>query len=262
MIELIEGLPGNVVGIVVSGRISQQDCREVLAPAMQRSLRRHDKIRLYYELSCRFPGAAWEDLDLGIEHAARCERVAIVTDVGWVGLTVRALRFLIPGEIRVFPTIQAPEKSGLDQSPSRIAGGHPCPCPGAGSNALGPIAGSTAIVVAGAGARDGRETPANRRAGPSISQTKPAAGQGHRAACRLARPPALPADPADFAPPTRPIGGCPIGRRRRRRRPINPGGGPPGAPPAPPPIAPAPKNSHYSRVIAGLGGTTCISTWR
>ena len=109
MLELIDGLPGNVVGIAVSGRLTLQDCQDVLVPAMQRSLKRHDKIRLYYELNSRFPGAAWDDLELGLEDLSRCERVAIVTDVGWVRLTVKALRFLIPSEIRVFPTVQADE---------------------------------------------------------------------------------------------------------------------------------------------------------
>ena len=109
MLELIEGLPGNVVGIAVSGRLTMQDCQDVLVPAMQKSLKRHDKIRLYYELNSRFPGAAWDDLELGLEDLSRCERVAIVTDIGWVRLTVKALRFLIPSEIRVFPTDQADE---------------------------------------------------------------------------------------------------------------------------------------------------------
>jgi stage II sporulation SpoAA-like protein len=109
MIEIIEGLPRNVVGIAVKGRVTMQDCRDVLMPAMERSLKRHDKIRLYYELGSRFPGAGWDDLDLGIDSASRCERVAIVTDIGWVRLTARALRFLIPGKIRVFATIEAEE---------------------------------------------------------------------------------------------------------------------------------------------------------
>ena len=109
MLELIDGLPGNVVGIAVSGRLTKQDYEDLLVPAMQKSLRRHEKIRLYYELNSRFPGAAWDELDLGLEHASRCERVAIVTDIGWVRLTVKALRFLIPSEIRVFATIQADE---------------------------------------------------------------------------------------------------------------------------------------------------------
>src|SRR5215472_15048190 len=109
MLELIGGLPGNVVGIAVSGRLTKQDCEDLLVPAMQKSLNRHEKIRVYYELNSRFPGAAWDELDLGLEHATRCERVAIVTDIGWVRLTVKALRFLIPSEIRVFATVQADE---------------------------------------------------------------------------------------------------------------------------------------------------------
>jgi hypothetical protein len=34
MLELIEGLPGNVVGIAVSGRLTLQDCQEVLVLAI------------------------------------------------------------------------------------------------------------------------------------------------------------------------------------------------------------------------------------
>jgi hypothetical protein len=109
MIELIEGLPKNVVGIVATGRVTMQDCLDVLVPAIKRCRKRHDKIRLYYEINSRFPGSAWDDLDLGLEHASCCERVAIVTDIGWVRLTVKAVRFLIPSKIRVFPTILAEE---------------------------------------------------------------------------------------------------------------------------------------------------------
>ena len=109
MLELIEGLPKNVVGIIAKGKVTMQDCRDVLVPAIKESRKRHDKIRLYYELNSRFPGAAWDDLDLGLEHASCCERVAIVTDIGWVRLTVKAVRFLIPSKIRVFSGIEAEE---------------------------------------------------------------------------------------------------------------------------------------------------------
>ena len=110
MIELVGGLPKNVVGFSVRGRLTVQDCRDVLMPAMRKSLKYHNKIRLYYELGSRFPGAAWEDLDLRPRKLfSRCERVAIVTDTGWVRHTVKAVRFLIPSEIRVFSTIEAEE---------------------------------------------------------------------------------------------------------------------------------------------------------
>ncbi len=109
MIELIDDLPRNVVGISVKGRVTRKECEEILAPAIAKSLRWRDKIRLYYELGSRFPGSGWDDLDLGFENAACCERIAIVTDIAWVRLTVKAIRFLIPGEIRVFDTIEAAE---------------------------------------------------------------------------------------------------------------------------------------------------------
>ncbi|HUC09231.1 MAG TPA: STAS/SEC14 domain-containing protein, partial [Stellaceae bacterium] len=94
MIELIDDLPRNVVGISVKGRVTREECREVLAPAIARSLRWRDTVRLYYELGSRFPGSGWDDLELGFENAAWCERIAIVTDIAWVRLTVKAIRFL------------------------------------------------------------------------------------------------------------------------------------------------------------------------
>jgi SpoIIAA-like len=109
MLKLVDSLPKSVVGIVATGRVTMRDCQEVLVPAIKSARKRHDKIRLYYELNSRFPGSAWDDLDLGLEHASCCERVAIVTNIGWVRLTVKALRFLIPCKIRVFPAIQAEE---------------------------------------------------------------------------------------------------------------------------------------------------------
>ena len=109
MIQIVEGLPDNVVGIIAKGRVTNEDCDKILKPAMESSLKRHDKVRLYYEIGCRFPGAAWEDLRIGIEHIPQWERVAVVTDVGWVRHTVNALRFLISSEVRVFTSFQAPE---------------------------------------------------------------------------------------------------------------------------------------------------------
>jgi len=107
MIQIVEGLPDNVVGIVAKGRVTNEDCDKVLKPLMESSLKRHDKVRLYYEIGSRIPGAKWEDLRLGVGPLPQWERVAVVTDVGWVRHTVKALRFLIGSEIRVFTTSEA-----------------------------------------------------------------------------------------------------------------------------------------------------------
>ena len=104
MIQIVEGLPDNVVGIVAKGRVTNEECDKILKPLMEDSLKRHDKVRLYYEIGCRFPGAAWEELRIGMDTIPQWERVAVVTDVRWVR-PVNALRFLIASEVRVF-TIQ------------------------------------------------------------------------------------------------------------------------------------------------------------
>ena len=112
MIELIEGLPDNVVGIVAKGRVTRTDFADVLIPAIERALEWHRRLRLYYEIRSRYPGAAWEEISLGSEHAGLWERVAIVTDVAWIRHTVQAVRLLIPSEVRVFATTQIPDGLG------------------------------------------------------------------------------------------------------------------------------------------------------
>jgi hypothetical protein len=76
-------------------------------------LGRHDKLRLYYELGPEFmgldAGAMWEDFKVGVGHLSRWERAAVVTDVEWMRHAVNAFRFLMPGQMRVFPTADAAE---------------------------------------------------------------------------------------------------------------------------------------------------------
>lgn len=45
----------------------------------------------------------WEDLKVGVEYWRRWERIAIVTDVTWIGQVMAVFRFLMPGQVRVFP---------------------------------------------------------------------------------------------------------------------------------------------------------------
>src|SRR5690348_93463 len=126
MIEIIKELPDNVVGILARGRVTNEECDNILRPAMERSLKRHGKIRLYYEVGSRFPGAGWDDLDIAIDHLPQWERIAVVTDTGWVRQTVNALRFLLASEVRVFTTLEAEEgrawiASEVEEMPSAAA---------------------------------------------------------------------------------------------------------------------------------------------
>jgi hypothetical protein len=77
-----------------------------LVPAVEATLEQHEKVRLYYETAADFdgidPGAALEDTMIGLSHALRWEKLAVVTDINWIRHSISLFRFLMPGELRVF----------------------------------------------------------------------------------------------------------------------------------------------------------------
>ena len=46
MIQVVEGLPDNIIGIVAKGRLTNNDWNTVLKPLFETSLTRHKKVRL------------------------------------------------------------------------------------------------------------------------------------------------------------------------------------------------------------------------
>lgn len=111
MIEARKGFPPNVLAFVCHGRVTRQDYDTVLIPAVTKALEENDKVRLYYETASDFSGvdagAVLEDAKVGFSHLNRWERFAVVTDVEWIRHTMQLFSFLVPGEMRVFPSDQA-----------------------------------------------------------------------------------------------------------------------------------------------------------
>lgn len=113
MIESLQDFQGNVAAFLCSGHVTQDDYEAVLIPAVEKKLKEHDKIRLYYETAADFagiePSAVWEDFKTGMEHFTRWERIAVVTDVEWIKHTMQAFSFVMPGELKVFPRAEITE---------------------------------------------------------------------------------------------------------------------------------------------------------
>jgi hypothetical protein len=111
MIEHLSNFPDDVLAFVCKGRVTKADYASVLVPAVVKALEKQKRVRLYYETAADFsgidPGAMWEDFKVGMEHLTRWERVAVVTDVEWIKQTMRFFRFLMPGEMKSFPTSEA-----------------------------------------------------------------------------------------------------------------------------------------------------------
>lgn len=106
MIALEPGFPDNVIAVDGKGRITRGDYERVLIPAVEAALKKHDKLRLYYRVGSAFegidPGAVFEDIKVGFSHLTRWERIAIVTDIEWMRLAIRAFAFLMPGAVKFF----------------------------------------------------------------------------------------------------------------------------------------------------------------
>jgi len=106
MLQLMPGLPDNVVGIRAIGDVEDDDYEDVLVPEIESRLSRHDKIRLLYVLGPEFEGyeadAAWEDAKLGMRTFTSYERIGVVTDSDMIRRSVKAFGWLMPGDVKVF----------------------------------------------------------------------------------------------------------------------------------------------------------------
>jgi hypothetical protein len=106
MIEPIQNLPSDVLGFRASGRVTGEDYESVIVPAVNEALKANRRIRLLYQIAPDFEGfdphALWEDSKVGLRHPMAWDRIAFVTDLGWLRRATRALGFTMPAELRVF----------------------------------------------------------------------------------------------------------------------------------------------------------------
>lgn len=111
MIELLKDFPSNVVALSASGQVTKADYEKVVIPAVERVLANHDKVRLYYQIGSDFsgidPGAMWADTKVGMGHFLKWERIAVITDVEWIRLSVTAFGFLMPAQVNVYSNEEA-----------------------------------------------------------------------------------------------------------------------------------------------------------
>jgi hypothetical protein len=111
MIETLSGFPDTVVAFRASGHVTRQDYETVVVPVVEEAFKRYQALRLYYQLDSDFegigPGAMWEDFKVGMEHVRHWERIALVTDVDWIGNAMKVFSFLMPGDVRLFSLADA-----------------------------------------------------------------------------------------------------------------------------------------------------------
>ena len=106
MLKPIDLAADNALGFSASGEVTAEDYETVLIPAVKEILKREKKIRFLYHLGPEFTGftagAMWGDAKVGLRHMTAWERIALVTDVGWLRKSVSLISFALPGEIKLF----------------------------------------------------------------------------------------------------------------------------------------------------------------
>lgn len=106
MIEKISGLPENVLGFTAKGTITANDYESVIIPAAEEMFSRREKLRFLYHIGEEARGfeaaAMWDDTKLGMKHFTGWERIAIVSDIEWLRVVIKAFGLAIPGQVRIF----------------------------------------------------------------------------------------------------------------------------------------------------------------
>jgi hypothetical protein len=106
MIEILTGLPDDVLGFTASGKVTGKDYETILIPAVEEMLKKHDKIGLLYHLGADFTGfeaeAMWDDMKVGLHHITAWKKIALISDVGWIRSATKVMGFVMPAKVKVF----------------------------------------------------------------------------------------------------------------------------------------------------------------
>ena len=98
--------PDNVLGLRAVGKLEKSDYETVLEPAVDAMVASNGEVRLVYVLGDEYDGytagAAWEDAKLGISHASKWKRIAVVTNHDWMRHAVSMMGWMVPGEVKTF----------------------------------------------------------------------------------------------------------------------------------------------------------------
>ena len=109
MMEVIEDLPENIVGIASHGKITHEDYEHVLIPAVEDKLKDHEKVKLLFHMGS-FEGmelvAMWDDMRFGVQHWSDFSHMALVSDEDWVKNMTSYFSWMVPGEIKMFDSGQ------------------------------------------------------------------------------------------------------------------------------------------------------------
>lgn len=126
MIEVLNFLPRDVIGVAAHGKVSKSDYEETLTPLLKEAHDAGRKVRFLYQLGPDFKGysagAVWDDLRVGMRYLRLFDRCAVVSDAAWLKRSTHVASFIMPCPVRVFANDHVQDAVAWLESPTRPAG--------------------------------------------------------------------------------------------------------------------------------------------
>jgi SpoIIAA-like len=104
-------MEGHLLNIHLIGKLTKADYQDFV-PRMDEAFGRYPKVRMLVEMEDFEgwePGAAWEDLKMGVRHFNHIERVAMVGDKKWEEWMATLCKPFTTAKVRYFPRQQSME---------------------------------------------------------------------------------------------------------------------------------------------------------
>jgi len=110
MIELLTDYPDNILAFSATGEVTADDYKNILIPAIEKSIKQYGKITALYYLGPEFTGytagAMLNDTKVGLAHLTAWQKIAVVSDVSWIRHGVQLFGFMMPCPVKVFDNDQ------------------------------------------------------------------------------------------------------------------------------------------------------------
>lgn len=107
MFDHIEGLPEDVLGIKLTGKITHEDYIKTLIPESEELIDKYGKLKLLCVIGPEWDGyelgAMWDDAKFGISHWSDFSHIALVSDTDWIKRMSALFAPLTPAVVKIFP---------------------------------------------------------------------------------------------------------------------------------------------------------------
>jgi SpoIIAA-like len=113
MIKIQPESKGNILVLGATGKLTDQDYKEILIPSLESIIREHGKARLLLNMGDEFHGwtaeAAWDDARFGLAHRNDFDKLGVIGGPKWVEWGVKIGGMIMSGEIRSFSSSEYEE---------------------------------------------------------------------------------------------------------------------------------------------------------